>query len=225
MRDAIIDFETYRWETDVFDEMLAKKLEKIKAPGNYTKPDSIKKFLEAERPRVEATFRDKAALNPLTGRLLVASIAVEKADPGETLDDRWEFYFLLAKTDEEEAGLIEKVDSILAESRTGRIVTFYGRDFDIPFYIGRAIINNVGLKFSMPSYKFDKMHADMQDALPKGKLDFWLSATGGDRKEGSGADIDIWVKEENWDAIERYCQDIRGTAVLWERIRRVVRFK
>jgi len=225
MHDAIIDFETYRWETELFKEMLAKKLEEVKAPGNYKKSDSIQKFLDDEKPRVEAAFREKAATNPLTGRLLAASIAVEKADPGETLDDRWEFFFFLAKTGEEEAGLIEQVDKTLAGSRAGRIVSFCGRDFDIPFYVGRSIINNVGLKFAMPSYKFDKMHADMQDALPKGKLDYWLAATGSDRKEGSGADIDGWVKEENWDAIQRYCLDIRGAAALWERIRRVVRFK
>ena len=225
MRDAIIDFETYRWEKEVFNEILAKKLEEVKAPGNYKKPEAIQKYLDEEKPRVEAAFREKAALDPLTGRLLAASIAVERAEPGDTIDDRWDFYFILAKTEDEEATLIGEVDKKLSESRAGRIVSFYGRDFDIPFYVGRAIINNVPLKFAMPSYKYDKMHADMQDALPKGRLDYWLCATGFQRKEGSGADIDGWVKEENWDAIQKYCLDIKGAAALWERIRRVVRFK
>jgi len=231
MRDVILDFETYRWGGDLFEDLLKDTVAGVTAPGNYKKKESIEKYLKEERIVVAENFREKAATNPLTGRLLAASLAVERYAPDreassvgiEELDGRWEFHYLLAKTDEEEVDLIKKVDMILAEIKPRKVVTFSGRDFDIPFYIGRAIINDQPLRFTLPSYKYDRMHFDLRDALPKGPLEHWLRAATGEGKNGSGAMVDGWVKTENWAALEEYCQDIRQVAVLWERVRNVIR--
>lgn len=228
---VILDFETYRWEGELFEQMLKDTVDAVEAPGNYKKEESIKKYLDEERPKVADAFRQKAALSPLTGRLLVASLAIEKFDPEaqeaaiadpDNLDSRWDFKFFLAKTDDEEKELIRQVDDLLDDQKPKLLVTFSGRDFDIPFFIGRALINNMALRWPMPSYKYDRRHFDMRDAIPKGPLDHWLRAVLGEPKAGSGADVDGWVKEENWDALFNYCQDIRSAAALWERIRNVV---
>lgn len=222
---VILDFETYRWEGELFKELLKEAVDDVRAPGNYKKQESIDKYLEEERPRIAQAFQEKAALDPLTGRLLAASIAVEKFEPtgSDTLDDRWDFHFFLARDDHAEFKLIHDVDAVLAETKPKKLVTFSGRDFDIPFYTGRALINDIPLQFQMPSYKYDRIHFDMRDALPKGPLDHWFRAALGEKKEGSGKMVDGWVKEGNWDALERYCQDIRLAAALWERLRDVVR--
>lgn len=225
---VILDFETYRWEGELFEELVEEKKAAVSPPKSLKKKESIEKWkkeeLDGAKEKAAEEFRAKAALDPLTGRLLAASLAVEKFEPAgsETLDDRWDFHFFLAREDQAEFKLIHDVDAILAEAKPKKLVTFSGRDFDIPFYTGRAIINDIPLQFTMPSYKYDRMHFDMRDALPNGPLDYWFRAALGEKKKGSGKMVDGWVKEGNWDALEAYCQDIRLAATLWERVRNVV---
>ena len=230
MSDVILDFETYRWEGDLFQEMLKDALAAVKAPGNYKKEEAISKYLAQEKPKVEKEFREKAALDPLTGRLLAASMAVEQFDPVDpdatkTLEGRWAFHYFLARDEAAEATLIGRVDEMLAAVKPRRIITFSGRNFDIPFYTGRAIIKGVALRYKMPSYRYDQMHFDMRDVLPKGMLDYWFRAVLGQQKEGSGKQVNEWVDEGDWDSLEKYCEDIKLAAALWERMRNVVRVK
>jgi DNA polymerase elongation subunit (family B) len=221
--DVVLDFETYRQEGELFDSLMEEKIASVKAPGNYKKKESIEKYLETEIPRVKQTFIEKAALSPLTGRLLVASLAVRRSDV--LTDNDWEYHYLVAKTASDEPALIKKVDDLLSSVKQLRIITFSGRDFDIPFFTARAVVNGVTLHRLMPSSKYDKMHFDMRDVLPRGTLDDWSRAVLGEGKNGAGSMVNEWVESGNWDALEAYCQDIKLAVGLWERISGVVKLE
>lgn len=215
MNDTIIDIETFCYDSPVLKE----KINDIKAPGNWKDPEKIKRYKLEKKEEIEK----KAALSPLTGRIVVASIAIDKTQQGELLS-QWDFKFLIAKSIDDEPELIRQVDNILYSYNPMPLITFNGRLFDIPFIITRAAINNISLQHKLPIKKYDKNHIDLIDVLKDGKLDYYLKAFGLPGKDGSGADVHSLVTAGDWAGLTRYCQDIRQVVEVWKRVKNAVRY-
>ncbi len=122
--------------------------------GNLKDPAKIAEKAEAAR----AEQVEKMALSPLWGRVC----AWVGAEDAETVHAEC----LKAETDAEEARIVEAAFSTLAK---GRIVTYNGTSFDLPFIYRRAVLLGIDPRqFGMPPlaeltarYSAEKRHIDI----------------------------------------------------------------
>lgn len=106
------------------DDVLAKVKPEFKAPANYKKQEAI----DAYKAEAEATWREKAALSPLTGQILAMGtldedgvVDIEARDELEMLRAFWGLW----------------------ESQSSRMVGFCIRSFDMPFIVQRSWIGGI----------------------------------------------------------------------------------
>lgn len=105
--------------------------------GNLKDESKIaEKIAEARAEQI-----DRMALNPLWGRICAAVTIRE--------DDTWSSSCATEESDSAETLLIEK---IMAELVDGRIITYNGNGFDLPFLYRRAVILGIDPReFGMPT--------------------------------------------------------------------------
>jgi DNA polymerase elongation subunit (family B) len=200
--DVVIDIETYQ---DVGEKQLAKIRANIKPDGRMTNQDKIK----ADVAKKESAIIDKAALSPLTGRIIAVGLGIRR---GST----WEQAVFVDKLGDEGA-LLHTVDSVLDELVYGHLITFNGKRFDLPFLAARAMRHRMRLAHRWPLGKYHPLHIDLCDLLGSGSLDDWATAILDKPKTLSGADIAGLVKDEKWEDIKAHClEDITLTAELFE---------
>jgi DNA polymerase elongation subunit (family B) len=179
--------------------------DKIKAPKNYKDPDKIATYIEREK----ANVLDKAALSPLTGRIIAVGLGIRR---GST----WEQAVFVDKLGDEGA-LLHAVDSVLDELVCGHLVTFNGKRFDLPFLAARAMRHKMKLAYRWPLGKYHPRHIDLCDLLGSGSLDDWATAILDKPKALLGSAIAELVKAEKWEDIRAHClEDITLTAELFE---------
>jgi hypothetical protein len=189
-------------------------LEPCKAPDNYKDPQKIEAYIrEAREKQVE-----KAALDVDLGRVIALGIN----RPGYPT----EVWTTERRT---EADLLEQFWDIWRthSGKGGRMVTYAGLHFDLPFLLRRSLY----LCVPAPYLQLDKYrHPDVIDVqailsmdgkLTWRSLSFFLNRFGYDGLEPdiTGAEIAKAYAEGDWPAIERHCcLDVDGTKWLAERI-------
>jgi len=209
-RTLIVDIET---GTDVNDEWYARKAAKIKAPSTWKDPVKIKRNKEEKM----AKLLEKAALSPLSGKVVCVGLGMEQEDGG------WDVGCFVDRVGEE-AQLLHDVDVAINKILpVGYIVTFGGRKFDFPFLTARSMIHGLKLGFPWP-VGYDHSHIDMFDQLGEGSLEDWSILCGEGKKQHHGGEIAELIEKEDWDSIILHCtEDILKTAALFDRYRTVAK--
>ncbi len=206
-----IDIETYadvpEWIQDRWKER------EVKAPSNWKDPIKCQRYVEEKM----AERIEKAALNPLTGRVVGVGV-------GHREKEDWEYACWVDRVNNE-ASLLKAVDYALGQiPGLSWLVTYNGRQFDFPFLAVRAMRHKLDLRHRWPLGKWDRRHVDMFDAFGKnGSLAAWGQLLLDENPVGSGKHIGELVAAEEWDEIEAHClQDVKIVAGLWELYERTV---
>lgn len=181
--------------------------------GNIKDPDKIAaKVAEAEANH-RHDFLERAALNPLTGR--VVAIGLLYPDSGE---------FHVIGHEDEAATLREFWDTTRGEmGRIHQMVGFNSNSFDLPFLIRRSWKHRVPVPFGIRRGRYwsDEMvdlRDDWQlgDRQARGSLDAIAKHLGVGAKTGSGADFAVLWQSDRAKAVEYLRNDLLLTVKVAE---------
>ncbi|NPB04544.1 MAG: hypothetical protein GXO39_09080 [Thermotogae bacterium] len=138
-------------------------------------------------------------------------------------------YDLTRGTDEMEQRILREVWHIFGKVR-GRIVTFNGRRFDLPFLMHRSLILNVPISRYLIKNRFKyREHFDIMDVLAFhgvtrfASLDFVCRRMGipSPKKDMEGKDVDAYFNARRYEDIALYnCLDVWATVQVYDRILR-----
>lgn len=177
--------------------------------GNLKDPDKIAaKIAEAEANH-RRDFLEKAALDPLTGR--VVAIGLLYPDSGE---------FVVIGHDDEAATLREFWLTTKGEmGRINEMVGFNSNGFDLPFLIRRSWRHRVPVPFGIRRGRYwsDEM-VDLRDAWQlgdrqaRGSLDSIAKHLGVGAKNGNGADFAALWQSDRAKALAYLKNDLELTA-------------
>lgn len=183
------------------------------APANWKDPEKISAYIA----EAQAKDGERFALHWKTGRIICIS--------AETLDG-WKF----CSHGDSERDVISlfftAVNNIAGNDFDEvRVVGKSSNDFDFPFIVGRALVNDLGLIPPFRPYArsdineiFGGRRGDQTASLRDYALAFNLPL----EKLGSGADVARWHAAGDWDQIIKYCQmDTHIVAEIWRRFERV----
>jgi len=128
--------------SDYIREQIEKEKQSIKAPGNYTKPETIAAYIEAERAKLDESFGDRLARCSLRGET-AQIICIGWAGDDETVQT-------IYGHDEREllAGWIERLSSV-GPSRPV-IVGHNVAEFDLRILWQRSVIHGLRLPSWLP---------------------------------------------------------------------------
>lgn len=205
-----VDIETYK---DVSDpNYISWKLSNIKAPSNYKDPVAIERNIGEQK--LEAL--EKFALNPLTGRIILIGILLDKIPPLYEEKDfikysvNGESVYYIGFDDADEVKLLSKWWQLFSwyTLNDSLMVTYNGKQFDLPFILHRSIILNVKIprKIQMKNYlsKYDhSVHFDGFNWFGSGSLVEWSYRLGaGDSLQRDGGKIGGWYEAGKMDLIK-----------------------
>lgn len=176
------------------------------------KPKKKKKVAVKKEEKPKKLKSDRAGLHYLTGRVVCAGAKIfgRKAD-------------MFAHEDEEVllAGLYEFLDSHLPFT----LVTFNGREFDVPFIYMRGLLHGFDFSQVLPMDRYSKSHVDIYQHLGgkwgmNGKLSELAWHFGiEDSLDGSGADVQKNFDNGDWESIIAHCRaDVETTEELYKRL-------
>ena len=175
------------------------------------KPKKKKKLAKKE-DRPKKLKSDRAGLHYLTGRVVCAG-AKNFGKKAEMFAHEEEEILL--------AGLYEYLDNY----RPFTLVTFNGREFDVPFVYMRGLLHGFDFSQVLPMDKFSKSHIDLYQHLGgkwgmNGKLSELAWHFGiEDGLDGSGADVQKNFDNGNWEEIIAHCRaDVETTEKLYIRL-------
>lgn len=173
----------------LFAELCTRAREKIKPEvpkSNNPKPETLERIRRDYEAKVEAVprlIREKAALSPLTGRVVAVTVA-ELTSGGPPILN------CFADITEEDAILSE----FLAwwDANTGpkdQLITYNGRQFDIPFLGFRLAAGCHAPAVPWPRPRDWARVIDIMELVGGGKLNDCLLACGITPKVADGADV------------------------------------
>lgn len=117
----------YYWDLETgpeSDERLAKMKPEFLPDARLVDPEKIKASIKNK----EADWKERAALSAMTGKILAVTLAGNDEEPEFVTGD--------------EHALIERVLSEICDPALS-VYTWNGANFDIPFLLQRAAINNI----------------------------------------------------------------------------------
>lgn len=183
----------------------------VQAPPNYSKPESIAKYIEEKT----AEEKDKAALDPDLCRVVAIAFQLQGTTTVQGA---------VAKTEAEEKALLERFWAFVRKSSDPFKVQYAGFNiagFDLPVLLRRSQFLGVAAPhirlgryaYQMPDV-FDLQNYLTLDRHEKFRLrskDWWikrLKLQGADDPE-TGAHVPMLVATGNWDAVLHHCkQDV-----------------
>lgn len=177
--------------------------------GNLKDPDKIAAKLAEAETNHQRDFFEKAALDPLTGR--VVAVGLLYPDSGA---------FLVIGHDDEKRILEEFWEASRGEmGRINQMVGFNSNAFDLPFLIRRSWRHRVAVPFGIRRGRYwsDEM-VDLRDAWQlgdrqaRGSLDTIAKHLGVGAKNGSGAEFAALWQSDRAKATEYLRNDLRLTA-------------
>lgn len=193
MRYLVLDIETLPHPD------AAQWLGPVSAAANLVDPVKIAKSIEERR----AERDDKLGLDP--DCCVTCAIGYHVVGNAEPVCE-------VTRTETTEAGAIERLAWELKKDASTKIVTFYGRQFDLPVLMRRAMY--LGVAF--PEINLDRWkspHIDVWDRLTYGgalrtahSLSFYAKRFGFTTLDKvDGGDVATLAKAGNWDAIRDHC--------------------
>jgi uncharacterized protein YprB with RNaseH-like and TPR domain len=212
MNTCIFDIETGPLPEAELEAMLPKFDPAEVKVGNIKDPAKIaEKIAEAEANH-RKDFFEKAALDPLTGRVLAIGL-----HDGNDMEP-----FSVIASDSEESILTEFWIKVRGDmGRVNQMIGFNTHLFDLPFLIRRSWKHRVEVPWGVRRGRYwgDEMvdlrnEWQLGDRQAKGSLDAICKHLGLGQKSGSGADFArLWV-EDRPKAIEYLKNDLLLTAKL-----------
>lgn len=211
MKTTFFDIET----GPLPEDQLRDSMPQFSAPGNFKDPDKIAANIEEQRTR----WIERAALSPMTGRIVAIGYATDDSKPTISAD-----------ADEKTIILDFFACAGAAGGGTGHLVGFNIFDFDLPFIVRRAWALGLRPPLCMmpaprywPSYLFTDLRAvwGLADRQPEGSLDAIGRALGIGRKAGNGAHFAALMAgtdEERAAAMLYLANDIELTRALYWRL-------
>lgn len=175
--------------------------EERKPPANMSKPETIAAWREGDRAKWETDRIKDYSLNPRFGR--VAAIGYRSADVG------WVDH---SATEDDEATLLTLCWSHI--QLAGKIATFNGMGFDLPFLVTRSILLGVEpfpvadylRRYSTAKHLDCRMVLTNWDSYAKGTMGDWLAAMGLPPKQGTGGDVWAMAQAGEWEQIRAYAK-------------------
>ena len=190
--------------------------------GNLKDPDKIAAKLAEAEANHRIDFLDKAALDPLTGRVVAVGLLKRTPHPGPLpnaeREKRGEFHVI--GHDDEAATLREFWDVTRGEmGRINQMIGFNSNSFDLPFLIRRSWRHRVPVPFGLRRGRYwsDEM-VDLRDAWQlgdrqaRGSLDVIAKHLGVGAKNGHGADFAKLWQSDRVKAVEYLRNDVELTA-------------
>jgi hypothetical protein len=206
MRTIILDLETSGdLSPEMEDQILRDATAEVCAPAGYKDPEKIKAYVEAGIKRAVDSAREKAALSPLTGRIVCATVAVESTD-----GDDWKVSCIGPDNPGSampERELLDRLLTYLAGVDQGcRLVTYNGADFDLPFLALRVMALGIVSPWCIPQRHEYARHLDLMLALGKpGSLSrVCLSVLGTGKGDYTGKDVPESYRNGRFGEIRTY---------------------
>jgi hypothetical protein len=171
--------------------------------GNLKDPEKIAAKLAEAEVNHRRDFFEKAALDPLTGRVLAVGLIEVPAHPDAVVDGERSFVFRVVGHDDEAATLREFWDVCQGDmGRINEMIGFNTHLFDLPFLIRRSWKLRVRVpRIRRGRYWADEM-VDLRDAWQlgdrqaRGSLDAIAKHLGVGAKNGNGADFaKLWQND------------------------------
>jgi hypothetical protein len=171
--------------------------------GNLKDPEKIAAKIAEAEVNHRRDFFEKAALDPLTGRVLAVGLIEVPACPDAVVEGERSFVFRVVGHDDEAATLREFWDVCQGEmGRINEMIGFNTHLFDLPFLIRRSWKLRVRVpRIRRGRYWADEM-VDLRDAWQlgdrqaRGSLDAIAKHLGVGAKNGSGADFaKLWQSD------------------------------
>lgn len=213
---------------------LTRKGNAVKAPVSYKDPKKIEDYMVRERTKfsnqikkqtvnvaadiqdAKDAFLDKAALSPMTGRIVAVGLGIRTVGGG------WE-HAVFVDRNNREAEMLASADRAISEIGYASLITWNGRKFDLPFLVARSMRAGLKLKHKWPMGYSDR-HLDLFDLIAGGRqnqfggsLKLWVREILGKDRKATGADVAELVNQKKWDEMAAYCQeDVEDTARLFE---------
>jgi len=186
-------------------------LPEITAPGNYKDPDKIAAYI-AEK-KLEAV--KDCALSALTGE--VCAIAYSRNDKDEVIT---------ATDGVTEAQLLSSFWAQATQTiRSGKLVGFNIKSFDLPFLLRRSWVNKIEHpvifvdRYFLGTAVWDLRETwQLGDRQAPGNLDRICRALGLGQKNGNGADFGALLATDPAKAREYCLNDLKLTKALAERL-------
>lgn len=210
----VLDLET------VGDESVAVEIGEVKAPKNYTKQESIDAYIREETETRTAEAKERRALYPWSNRIIAAGFCMERDEA---------VVVLTANADAMEVSLLKELAHAISDGRSVLpIITFNGRNFDLPTLMSRARL--LGVPF--PRLNLDRFRNPNRDILidewcygdprvvPMRSLKWVAKRLGLNTDDAfSGKEIAQLYQDGNWDAIRKHVEsDVTLTRQIAERL-------
>lgn len=200
---AVFDIETGPAPADV----IAKHEPEFEAPGNYKDPVKIQAVIDEKR----AAFASKAALSPMTGRVLAI---------GVWLDDGFGYRSAIVNEDseDEEKSVIEWFWGLLSKRTV--VIGFNSNKFDFPFLIKRSWALGIAVpveRIGLTGYSHRDRSLDLHEVWQLGdrtsytSLDSVSKYLGVGEKSGDGEFFHKVLKAFPDEAAEYLENDVRLT--------------
>ena len=218
MSTLVIDIETGPLPDDVLLSIYPWKQEDVKL-GALKDPEKIQaKILDDANGHLDA-IREKAALNPWTGRVLAIGVGENGGEP-ITFDVGDEY---------DEKKLLETWWAIAFDphNKPNKIVGWGIKEFDIPYLIRRSWANKITVpQIFMPKdgRYWGPFIKDMRDTWscgiwkPSGTLDEVSAMLGVGRKNGNGADFANLFATDRGAALDYLRNDVKMTQGVYNRL-------
>lgn len=186
----------------------------LETAANLT-DSKIERFVQSARTgnlkdpaKIEAKIKDhvetcveRAALSPVTGRIVAASWAIVSTTHGGGVVP---IYTHVAIPPDKEWELIARISRAWKTSEADAMLGFNIREFDLPFLVGRSIARWVKLDGQLPRPRDYNLVTDFRDFLPEGRLSDWFDECGIAPKKGDGSMVARWVEQDDSDSISEY---------------------
>uniref|UniRef100_A0A6H1ZLF5 Putative DNA polymerase n=1 Tax=viral metagenome TaxID=1070528 RepID=A0A6H1ZLF5_9ZZZZ len=223
----VLDIETYRADLNAGYEQwkIVDKVDK-----RLKDPEKIAESKERAK--------DKFGLSPLTGTIILVGMLSTVQYTSDWVacvyEDEALYTRIIGLDGKTETELIN--ETLLAVSEEldngGRLITYNGKLFDLPFIMGRAILNNIAPPSYMPydiminKYRSDK-HIDIYNVLNEGSLVEWSYRLGmSNSLERDNAKIAQWYHDKEYQLIiDKNIIDLYQTYGIYKRIKGWVQWK
>jgi predicted PolB exonuclease-like 3'-5' exonuclease len=202
MTDLTLDIETMPNE---ISEALANELYgKIEPTKTAIKAGTEAEYIQSKKDEIAEDF----ALSPMTGKILGIGMLLPETDMATYIEDT-------------EIEMLKYLGDLFAKG-VGKIITFNGKGFDIPFLKIRSAILGVPIPpIFNKKYDVDR-HFDVREVLTnfganqKGTLKQWAIVFGLEPQKDSGKNIHLLSKE---DRQAKCLADCRITNHIYQRLK------
>jgi DNA polymerase elongation subunit (family B) len=203
LTELVLDIETEPIP-DLPQSLLDELYGKIEPTQTAIKANKVEEYIENKQKEIQQDF----ALYPMTGKILGIGLLLPEKGTATYIE-------------EDEPTMLSYLNDLFSR-RPPRLITFNGKNFDIPYLKIRSAILGIKL-YPISTKRYDtSLHFDVREVLTnfganqKGTLKQWAIVFGQEPQKDSGKDIHLLTKEERQ---EKCLADCRITNSMFQRLK------